>query len=64
MTEENKKKKCNCCLGFGLVVFISGVLSGFLGGGGFGLPHILAVVVGVALILCGKNGTKFCKCHK
>ena len=62
MTEENKEKKCKCCLGFGIIVLILGVLFGVMGGSGFGIPHILAVVVGAGIILCGLKGNNFCKC--
>ena len=53
-----------CCLSFSLVVLIFGVLSGRLGGGGFGLPHVLAIVVGIGIMLCGRKENKFCQCHK
>ena len=62
MTDENKGKRCKCCLGLGIIVLVLGVLSGAMGNSGFGLIQILAVVVGVAIILCGVKGTKFCKC--
>ena len=43
-------------------ILVLGVLFGVMGNGGFGLLQILAVVVGVAIILCGAKGTKSCKC--
>lgn len=60
MTEE--KKKCNCCLLIGIIVLGLGIVSGMTGEGSFGLMQILAIIAGLAMILCGLKGSKFCKC--
>jgi multisubunit Na+/H+ antiporter MnhB subunit len=62
MTEENKKEKCKCCLGLGIIVLIVGVILGVTGSAGFGLPQGLAIGVGIILILLGIKKTKMCKC--
>ena len=61
---DETKKKCNCCLFIGIIVFALGLLTGFMGDSGFGLTQALAVIVGIALILFGLKQTHFCKCHK
>ncbi|MBN1870322.1 MAG: hypothetical protein JW847_07105 [Candidatus Omnitrophica bacterium] len=67
MTEENKKKKCNCCLILGIVILALGLLADVIGLGEvdiFGWKQILAVVIGAALVLCGTKESRFCKCKK
>ena len=62
MTEETKGKKCKCCLGLGAIVLVLGVVLGVMSSTGFGLIHILAIIVGVGVVVCGLKGSKFCKC--
>jgi len=67
MTEENKGKRCNCCLILGVVILALGILADVIGLGKsdiFGPKQIAAVIVGAALILFALKGSKFCKCCK
>ncbi|HQP10177.1 MAG TPA: hypothetical protein PKV41_02195 [Candidatus Omnitrophota bacterium] len=62
MTEENKKEKCKCCLGLGIIILILGIVFGVTGSGGFGVLHAFAIAVGAVLIAWGMKKTSACKC--
>ncbi len=63
MIDKNKGKRYKCCLGLGIIFLGLGLLFGFIGSEGFGLPRILAIDFGVVLLWVGLKKSSLCKCY-